>query len=71
MKDKTCKHAVVIECKSGTKRLISNTQGTFWEDNYHIITWCTKKSREAAELKILTLLKDNPNIKRAWVELTT
>jgi len=60
---------VMIECRSGTKRLIDDTKGTRWESDFHIITWCREYSEKAAQETVDSLTgSHSKEVKRVWYD---
>jgi len=60
---------VMIECKTGTKRLIDDTMGCRWHDCFHIITWCREYSLADALETVQSLSGSfSKEVKRVWYE---
>ena len=58
---------VMLDCRTGTRRLTSDTTSTYWEDLYHVVTFSCEQTAEAAQA-IVDAQRLNPQVRNAWVE---
>lgn len=61
------RYNIMLECDSGTQRLVDSTAGCGWERVYHIITWCTEENIENANKALESIFVDGRWILRVWM----
>ncbi len=66
--EKKPQYAVMLDCRTETKRLTDSTSGCYWEDEYHIITFVVEEDRAKADEIVMNQLKNTREVRSAWVE---
>ena len=67
----TLAYDIKIKCRTGTRRLTSGTCGTYYEPEYHIVTWTREYSLDDATRAIGEHLRNFIQVKAAWYETVT
>jgi hypothetical protein len=58
----------MIECDSGTMRLVDDTSGCYWERVYHDVTWAIETTIEEAEKALASLFVDGRWVRSKRIE---